>query len=68
MHPIDDGFSTDIKRAKAVCNEIIKRYKNQLVSARRPSVNRVNKELFDLMYKSGCYRILWYRIWKSINH
>jgi len=58
VHPIDDGFSTDIKRAKAVCNEIIKRgIKINWYPQGGLRVDRVNKELFDLMYKAGCYRI-----------
>lgn len=58
IHPIDDGFTTNIDRAKAICNEIIKRgIKMPWYPQGGLRVDRVNKELFDLMYKAGCYRI-----------
>ena len=58
VHPIDDGFTTNIDRAKAICNEIIKRgIKMPWYPQGGLRVDKVSKELFDLMYKAGCYRI-----------
>lgn len=55
---LDDTFSTDLNRAKAICDEIINR------GLRFPwhplngiRVDRVDKELFAKMKKSGCYKV-----------
>lgn len=58
IHIQDDCFSTDLKRAKGICDEIIKRKLDVLWNL--PSglrVNTVDKELFEKMYASGCYRV-----------
>jgi len=58
IHPIDDGFTTNIERAKSICNEIIRRgIKMPWYPQGGLRVDRVNRELFDLMVKAGCYRI-----------
>ncbi|MBF0297402.1 MAG: radical SAM protein [Oligoflexia bacterium] len=58
IHVEDDGFSTDINRAKEICREIIKREINipwTLVNGIR--VDRVDQELFELLKKAGCYQV-----------
>jgi len=58
IHIWDDGFSTDLKRAKEICREIMKRNLKMpwnLYNGLR--VNRIDKELLILLKKSGCYRI-----------
>jgi len=58
IHIIDDGFSTDIERAKEICRLIIKRklifYWSPIGGLR---VDRAPRELLELMYAAGCYRI-----------
>ena len=58
IHIWDDGFSTDIKRAKEICREILKR-KLKLVwnIYNGLRVDRIDRELLVLLKKSGCYRI-----------
>lgn len=55
---LDDTFSTDINRAKAICDEIVNRGLNfpwhPLNGIR---VDRVDKELFVKMKKAGCYKV-----------
>ena len=56
IHFIDDTFSNDIERAKKICNGIKKENLNfpwALPNGIR--VDRVNKELLEMMYSSGCY-------------
>lgn len=58
IHIQDDGFSTDLNHAKAVCDEILKRGLDipwNLPNGIR--VDRVDRELLDKMYASGCYRV-----------
>lgn len=58
IHVWDDMFSTDLKRAKAVCKELIKRNLNitwQLECGVR--VNCVDLEFFQLARKAGCYKV-----------
>jgi len=55
---VDDGFTTVIERAKEVCRRIIKEKLNfswQLMNGIR--VDKVDKELFYLLKKAGCYRV-----------
>lgn len=55
---LDDTFSTDINRAKAICDEIIKRgLKFPWHPLNGIRVDRVDKELFIKMKKSGCYKV-----------
>lgn len=58
IHIEDDGFSTDLKRAKNICKEIIKNKIDipwTLLNGVR--VDRVDGELFDLLKQAGCYQI-----------
>jgi len=58
IHIEDDGFSTDINRAKEICKELIK-IKNTmnwtLLNGIR--VDRVDKELFELLKEARCYQV-----------
>lgn len=58
IHVLDDGFSTDINRAKAIC-DLIKSEKLgfpwSLQNGLR--VDRVDEELMKKLYASGCYRV-----------
>ncbi|MDI6737765.1 MAG: radical SAM protein [Nanoarchaeota archaeon] len=58
VHIWDDGFSTDIGRAKEICREIIRRKLDitwNIYNGLR--VDRLDEELLNLLKKSGCYRI-----------
>ncbi len=58
IHIHDDCFSTDLERAKGICDEIIRRKLNFLWNL--PSglrVNTVDRELFEKMHAAGCYRV-----------
>ena len=58
IHIWDDGFSTDLKRAKDVCREILRRKLKitwNIYNGIR--ANRIDRELLELLKKSGCYRI-----------
>ena len=58
VHVWDDMFSTDLKRAKQICKEMIKRKLNltwQLECGVR--VNCVDLEFFQLAKKAGCYKV-----------
>lgn len=58
IHIEDDGFSTDLKRSKDICREIIKNKIDipwTLLNGVR--VDRVDEELFRLLKQAGCYQI-----------
>ena len=58
IHVWDDMFATDLDRAKAVCDEIIKRklkFSWQLECGVR--VNCVDPEFFRKCVKAGCYKV-----------
>lgn len=58
IHIWEDGFSTDLNRAKEICDEIIKRrldFSWNIYNGIR--VDRVDKEFLEKAYKAGCYRI-----------
>jgi len=58
IHVMDDGFSNDMKRAKDICDEIVRRglkFPWNLINGIR--VDRVDRELFTKMKKAGCYRV-----------
>jgi len=58
IHIADDGFTTDIKRAKAICDEIIyRRLKFPWAPVAGLRVDRVDDELLNKMRRAGCYRI-----------
>lgn len=55
---LDDNFSTDLNRAKLICEEIIKRgIKFFWHSTNGIRVDTVDRELLFMMKKSGCYRV-----------
>lgn len=56
IHFWDDGFSTDLDRAKEICRLIVKRKLNfpwNVFNGMR--VDRLDKELLVLMKQAGCY-------------
>jgi len=58
IHVWDDMFATDLNRAKAICDEIVKRglkFSWQLECGVR--VNCVDKEFFEKCVKAGCYKV-----------
>lgn len=58
IHIWDDGFSTDVPRAKEICKLIIKRgldFTWNIYNGMR--VDRLDEELLSLLKQSGCYRI-----------
>jgi radical SAM superfamily enzyme YgiQ (UPF0313 family) len=58
VHVWDDMFATDLKRAKEICDEIIRRklkFSWQLECGVR--VNCVDKEFFEKCVKAGCYKV-----------
>lgn len=58
IYIVDDGFTTSIERAKKICRMIIEqgiKFHWQLTNGIR--VDRVDKELFFLLKKAGCYRV-----------
>ncbi|MFA5020175.1 MAG: radical SAM protein [Candidatus Pacearchaeota archaeon] len=58
IHLTDDGFTTDIERAKNICRLLIKEKVNILWSTITGiRVDRVDFELLQLMKKAGCYRV-----------
>ena len=55
---LDDTFSTDLNRAKLICEEIIRRgLKFPWHPLNGMRVDRVDSELFSLMKESGCYKV-----------
>lgn len=58
IHVWDDMFATDLKRAKAICDEIMRRklrFTWQLECGVR--VNCVDKEFFEKCVRAGCYKV-----------
>lgn len=58
IHIWEDGFSTDLGRAKEICRLIIERnlhFPWNIVNGIR--VDRLDEELLCLLKKSGCYRL-----------
>lgn len=54
---LDDTFSTDLNRAKLICEEIIKRgLKFPWHPLNGMRVDRLDRELLSLMKRSGCYK------------
>lgn len=57
FHVLDDQFTTDIVRAKLVCEEIIRRDINMSWNLRTGvRVDRIDKEFLELAKKAGCYQ------------
>lgn len=58
INVLDDTFSTDVERAKAICDEIVKRgLKFPWHPLNGMRVDRSDKELFIKMRLSGCYKV-----------
>jgi len=58
IHLSDDGFTTDMKRAKEICQMVLdKQIKIHWNCTNGIRVDRVNEELLRLMKDSGFYRI-----------
>lgn len=58
IHLTDDGFTTDIERAKEICRLLIKNKSKILWSTITGiRVDRVDFELLKLMKQAGCYRV-----------
>lgn len=58
IHIIDDVFTADMKRAYEICDVILKRgLKFSWYPRGGIRVDRVNRELLEIMKKAGCYRI-----------
>jgi len=58
IHVWDDNFTTDLDRAKGICDEIVKRgldFPWNIYNGIR--VNSVDKEFFEKAYAAGCYRV-----------
>ncbi|MCW8965335.1 MAG: B12-binding domain-containing radical SAM protein [Candidatus Pacearchaeota archaeon] len=58
IHVLDDMFSTDMDRAKDICNKIISnklKFTWSLINGIR--IDRVDEELLIKLKKSGCYRL-----------
>jgi len=58
VHVWDDMFATDLNRAKAICDEILRRnlkFSWQLECGVR--VNCVDKEFFEKCFEAGCYKV-----------
>ncbi len=54
----DDGFTSKIKRAEQICNQLIeKRIKISWACVNGIRVDRVNQQLLYKMREAGCYRI-----------
>ncbi len=55
---LDDTFSTDLDRAKAICDEVINRgLKFPWHPVNGIRVDRTDKELFIKMKRAGCYKV-----------
>ncbi|MFA5033855.1 MAG: radical SAM protein [bacterium] len=58
LHIADDNFTMDTARAKQICEEILHRnLKFPWATVTGIRIDRVDKELLELMYKAGCYRV-----------
>ncbi len=58
IHIEDDGFSTDLSRAKEICRQIIIRNLNVPWTLKNGiRVDRVDPELLELMKQAGCYQV-----------
>jgi len=58
IHLVDDSFTQDIERAKAVCREILRRKLNfPWTCINGVRVDMVDAEFFQLAKKAGCWQI-----------
>lgn len=58
IHIVDDNFSSDLERAKDICDLIIKRgLKFPWKAFNGLRVDSTDQELFRMMHRAGCYEI-----------
>lgn len=58
IYVVDDGFSTNIKRAEKICEEILRKgLKFPWTLTNGIRADRVTPRLFKLLKKAGCYRV-----------
>lgn len=58
IHIVDDMFTTDVPRVKAICAAIIReKLKFPWATLTGIRVDRGDQEMFDLMSRAGCYRV-----------
>ena len=58
FHVLDDQFTTDINKAKEVCEEMIRKEVNMSWNLRTGvRVDRIDTEFLDLAKRSGCYQV-----------
>lgn len=58
IHIADDNFTTDMGRAKRICEKILQKgLKFPWATLTGIRIDRVDKELLNLMHKAGCYRV-----------
>jgi radical SAM superfamily enzyme YgiQ (UPF0313 family) len=58
IHIEDDGFSTDVDRAKQICDAIVRRglrFPWNVINGIR--VDRCDRELFVMLRRAGCYQV-----------
>lgn len=58
LHIADDNFTMDVERAKRICEKILRKgLKFPWATVTGIRIDRVDKELLNLMHKAGCYRV-----------
>ncbi|MFH0799369.1 MAG: radical SAM protein [Pseudomonadota bacterium] len=58
IHIVDDMFTTDVSRVKAICDEIIgEKLEFPWATVTGIRVDKGDQEMFDLMRSAGCYRV-----------
>jgi anaerobic magnesium-protoporphyrin IX monomethyl ester cyclase len=58
IHVVDDGFSTDLKRAKAICDLILSEKLDVTWNLQNGlRVDRVDEKLMKKLRDAGCYRV-----------
>lgn len=58
IHPQDDAFSVDLRRAKRICEIILARnMKFPWVLGNGLRIDMVDEEFLKLAYRSGCYKV-----------
>lgn len=60
VYVYDDGFSTDMERGKKICRLISKeKLKFPWALANGIRIDKVDRELMNLLHKAGCYRVVY---------
>jgi len=58
IHIVDDMFTTNVKRVKSICDEILARkLKFPWATVTGIRVDRGDQEMFDKLKQAGCYRV-----------